>query len=104
MAKQNRRRARSGRTRAEWEALIARYERSGLPRKRFCAEASVPVSSLDYWRRKLRQEGRQAAPATPAATAKAKPGFIELPSIAAGGGWDVELELGGGVVLRLRQS
>lgn len=103
MAKQNRRGGPSGRTRAEWEALIARYERSGLPRKRFCAEASVPVSSLDYWRSKLRQEARQA-PATPATATKAKPGFIELPSIAAGREWDVELELGGGVVLRLRQS
>jgi transposase-like protein len=103
MAKQSQRGGASGRTRSEWEALIARYERSGLSRKRFCAEASVPVSSLDYWRSKLRQEARQA-PSTLATTAKTKPGFIELPSIAAGPGWDMELELGGGVVLRLRRS
>lgn len=93
MAKQDRRAGPSGRTRGEWEALIERFEGSGLSRQRFCSEAGLSVSSFDYWRRKLRGE-RSAA----------RPGFIELPSIAADSGWDVELELGGGVVLRLRRG
>lgn len=93
MAKQSRRAGRRGRTPGEWEELIGRFEQSGLSRKRFCAEASVPVSSLDYWRGKLRRE-------RPAATS----GFIELPAISTDSGWDVELELGGGVVLRVRRG
>ena len=93
MARQNRRSGPSGRTRSDWEALIGKFERSALSRQRFCAEASIPASSFDYWRRKLRREQATAAP-----------GFIELPSISSGSSWDVELELGGGVVLRFRRS
>jgi len=93
MAKQNRRAGPSGRARGEWEELIGQFERSGLSRQRFCAEASLSVSSFDYWRRKLRREQSSAVP-----------GFIELPSMATGSGWDIELELGGGVVLRMRRG
>jgi len=83
----------SGRTRPDWEALIAKYERSGLSRKRFCEQASISVSSLDYWRQRLRSEPRRRAAA-----------FIELSGVTASPGWDVELELGGGAVLRLRRG
>jgi hypothetical protein len=93
MARQNRRSGPSGRTRSDWEALIEKFERSGLSRQRFCAEATIPVSSFDYWRRKLRR----------ARTAEV-PSFIALPSISSRSDWDVELELGGGVVLRLRRG
>ena len=92
MAKQNRRSGPSGRTRGEWEELIGRFERSGVSRQRFCAEASVAVSSFDYWRRKLRRE-----------RATTTDGFIELPAISSRPSWDVELDLGGGMVLRLRR-
>ena len=80
-----------GRGRGDWERLVAAYEQSELTRKAFCAERSLSMSSLDYWRRKLRRE----------ATA---PGFIELPALGGSAEWDVELELGGGVVLRLRRG
>jgi len=93
MARQKRRSGPSGRTRSDWEALIGKFERSGLSRQRFCAEAEIPMSSFGYWRRKLRGERTTEAP-----------GFIELPSISSKSDWDVELELGGGVVLRLRRG
>lgn len=93
MAKQNRLSGPSGRTRGEWEELVREFERSGLSRQRFCADAAVPVSSFDYWRRKLRRERATASGA-----------FIELPPISSKSGWDVELELGGGRVLRLRRG
>lgn len=83
---------RGSRSRAEWEQLVAEYEQSGQSRKMFCAYQAIPVSSFDYWRGKLKRETAAA-------------GFIELtPPPSARGGWDVELELGAGVVLRLRRS
>lgn len=93
MARQNARSGPSGRTRSDWEALIGKLERSGISRKRFCGEASIPMSSFGYWQRKLQRQR----------TAEAS-GFIELPAIASRSDWDVELELGGGVVLRLRRG
>ena len=93
MAKQSGGAGRGGRSRGEWEDVVRRFEQSGLSRRRFCAEAAIAVSSLDYWRGKLRREHPSAVP-----------GFMELPSIPVDSGWDVELELGGGVVLRLRRA
>lgn len=93
MAKQSRQSGPSGRTRGEWEELIGKFEQSGVSRQRFCAEASIPVSSFDYWRRKLRRE-----------RATTSGGFIELPAISSRPSWDVELDLGGGMVLRLRRG
>lgn len=82
---------RTSRSRAEWEQLINMYEESGQSRKIFCAYRAIPVSSFDYWRAKLKREAAEA-------------GFIELTPPPACAGWDVELELGTGVVLRLRRS
>jgi transposase-like protein len=70
---------------------VAAYERRTVTRRAFCVEVGVAPSTLDYWRRKLRDEGSAGA------------GFIEL---AAGSevcrsAWEVELALGDGVVLRL---
>jgi hypothetical protein len=89
MTEHNGREHRSGRSRADWERLVSKFERSGLSRKAFCERAAVSTSTFDYWRRKL--------------AAKA-PGFIELPPVERGGAWEVELDLGGGVALRLRRG
>ena len=93
MATQNRQSRASGRTRSDWEELIGKFEQSGVSRQRFCAEVSIPVSSFDYWRRKLRRE-----------RATTTGGFIELPAISSRPSWDVELDLGGGMVLRVRRG
>lgn len=84
---------RGGRSRADWERLVSEYETSGMGRKAFCAERSVAVTSLDYWRRKLKAESSSI-------------GFVELGAVAAepSSGWDIELALGDGVVLRLSRG
>ena len=91
--KRQRTRGRSGLDRADWQRLVAEYERSETTRQAFCSERGLSASTLDYWRRKLREE-------------TAAPGFIELGSVSAAGAaaWEVELELGGGVVLRFRRG
>jgi len=83
---------RGGRSREDWERLVSEYGASALSRKAFCAERSIAVTSLDYWRKKM----------TPK---EATAGFVELGAVDAGASaWDVELSLGGGMVLRLRRG
>lgn len=72
---------------------MAQFEASDLGRKAFCEAQSISVNTLDYWRRRVR--GR--APA-------AGSGFIELRPSAEVGRLDIELDLGGGTVLRIRRS
>ena len=38
--------------------MVAEYERSGLSRRSFCERAGVAVSTLDYWRRQVREGSR----------------------------------------------
>lgn len=35
--------------------MVAEYERSGMNRKRFSEESGVALSTLDYWRRQVRE-------------------------------------------------
>lgn len=84
------------RSRTEGQQLLAEFKASGLGRKAFCASRSISVQTLDYWRHRSKP-GRVQAP-------KSAPEFVELTGIGGAGGLDVELELGGGVVLRLRRS
>ncbi len=43
-----------------WAKRMQAFERSGLSRRAWCAQEKVPLSTLDYWRLRLR---RSAAPA-----------------------------------------
>ena len=38
--------------------VVAEYERSGLSRRSFCERTGVAVSTLDYWRRQVRERNR----------------------------------------------
>ena len=92
------------RHRAEhWHRLVTEQAASGLPARAFCAQRDLSYSSFLYWRRKLASEHRSLAQADghPAA-----PGFIELlPTAAAtGSAWELELDLGDGLTLRLRRT
>lgn len=84
------------RTRAEGQQLIAEFEASGLGRKAFCASRSISINTLDYWRRRCKARLMEVP--------KVAPEFVELTPLSGFGALDVELELGGGVVLRLRRS
>ena len=99
------RRHRARRSAAQWQELVERFEGSGQTRGRFCAAHGLALSTFDLWRRKLG--------ATPASVDEPHPDpvFVELtnpaqtsPPSTGTGGWEVELELGAGVVLRLRRA
>ena len=96
-------RRRVRRSREQWRELVARFEQSGQERKEFCAEQGLSLGSFTQWQRKLRE------PVPGGANASEEAVFIELPRAQAGaaaptGSWELELQLGAGVVLRLRRS
>lgn len=97
-----------GRTAAQWRELIERYTRSGLTRRAFCAQQGIGESTLGAWQRRLRKE----APITSEAT-QGTALFTEVdvqgepdgrgPEAPPAPGWDVELDLGDGICLRVRR-
>jgi len=89
------------RTRADWQALISRAERSALSIAAFCAAEGISTASFYLWRKRLGASGPWQHEAEDAA-----PAFVDLgllpPARLDAPEWDVELDLGG-VVLRLRR-
>jgi len=86
---------RKRRSRAEWEQLMASYEVSGETQREFCDQHHVAYSSFCYWRKRLR---------IPATNESTLPSLIELPAPVADEArlWRIELDLGAGIVLRIR--
>jgi hypothetical protein len=74
---------------------MADYEASNLAQRAFCEREGIAYSSFCYWRKQLR---------TCAAVENKTPTLIELAAPPAGEDqpWRIELDLGQGVVLRMR--
>lgn len=97
---------RARRSPAQWRTLIRAFERSGQTRRGFCARHDVALSTFDWWRKRLGVVGDRAAAHAPDAelfVELAPPGTPVTATVVAPA-WDVELELGAGMVLRLRRS
>ena len=96
------RRSRIRRSEDEWRKLLVRFEHGGQSRKQFCADQGVAVSTFSRWRQRMRLQGHEDAKLSSEAV------FVELSSTdapdAVASPWDVELQLGKGMFLRLRQS
>lgn len=81
-----------------WQRIISEHQASGLSQRAFCEAQGIGLSTLQRWRQALKHSGSRA-PARVAAP------FIALQREAvAPSGWALELELGGGVTLRLRRA
>ena len=81
------------RSRDEWQRLIDEQAGSGQTQSAFCAARGISVASLQNWKRRL---------ADPDATPVQ---WLELGTLAEAKSatWDIELELGDGICLRLRR-
>ncbi len=91
------------RAHAEWQALIARPAASPLPTAEFCPAEGISPASLSLWRKRLRAQAPQAL------EADSMPGaFLDLGVLGPTGDpnrlWELELDLGDGVTLRLRRG
>ena len=95
-------RIRVSRTPDQWQSLFDRFEQSGQSRDQLCHEQGISLSSFSRWRTKLRKQA--LAKPTPSES----PLFTELtsavqPEGSPVSGWDIELQLGAGVLIRLRR-
>lgn len=84
------------RSREEWQRLIDEYADSGLTQAAFCQAKGLGLASFQNWKRRLAAE----APALPSTEPWLELGALteQRPS-----GWDIELDLGDGLSLRLRR-
>ena len=96
---------RARRSRTQWQSLIERAAQSPRSIETFCRAEDVSTASFYRWRRRLgaAPPGRAVAEDTAEDST-----FLELGVLggeAAGPApWDIELELGAGMVLRLRRG
>jgi len=98
MSEQPRRHVRRGE--AEWRRLIDEQRASGESQSTFCRQRGLSVSTFQHWKRRLAEEAEQQG--------EGDADWLALPmDLAAGattgGGWDIELDLGDGLCLRLRR-
>jgi len=94
------------RTPAQWRSVLARAARSELSVAEFCRREGVSTASFYTWRKRLGAAASQMPPA-------AAPTFVDLGPLelgrggdsdgSVGCGWEIELDLGAGAVLRLRR-
>lgn len=89
------------RSRDEWLELFAEQERSDLSQRSFCESRGILLSTY----RNARKRHGSAEPRSDASDDVG--GFLALevsaPEAPAGRHWDLELELGTGIVLRIRR-
>lgn len=91
--------SRPRRSRAQWQRLLDAQSASGLSQQAYCARHHIAHSSFCRWKRELASVERNARPTGTSP-------FVELtpPLPAAESPWEIELELGNGVFLRLRHG
>ena len=87
------------RSQEQWKTLLAEQASGAVGITEFCEQRGLSPSSFHKWRRRLESvDSPRAHPGS---------GFVELMAPQVVGvepAWDVELELGGGLVLRVRRG
>ena len=92
--------SRTTRTRAQWKSLVEEFNISGLTKTAFRKRHGIAASGLYRWQKMLAED---SAPANfiditdPVVKATASTPAPECQNL-----WQVELELGAGVILRVR--
>lgn len=132
MAEGSRRCRRQRRSPSEWAALFRQFENSGLTVREFCVQQDLGLSTFNRWRNRLRREldgapaseaipfvrldplidadvpvaaGSDAAQAERVVSSRSGVHAASTDSIAGQARvWDIELDLGDGLCLRLRRG
>ena len=87
------------RTQGQWKALLERQAASGQSIEAFCRGESITTASFYRWRKQL----SETAGAAEVGRSDSPPAFVDLGAFSDGGdGWELEVSLGRGAVLRLR--
>ena len=99
---QTKSKARVQRTRKQWKSLVDEFTSSGLTKTAFCKKHSIATSCLYRWQKVF--EGQPALADFIDITQPVSQATPELSANDTSAQWQVELELGAGIVLRLRTS
>jgi hypothetical protein len=92
--------SRTRHSRVQWQTWIDEQAKSGLSEAGFCEQNGISLKRLSHWKRRLRQ---RCSPTAPEPTLRDE--WVELPLAShCQSGWDIELDLGQGLCLRLRRS
>ena len=84
----------------QWREIMSTFESGGQTSVAFCAAEGLSLRTFQKWKRQFNGAG-EVAPAREST----RKGFVELADTPAGAsGWDVEVDLGEGLVLRLRRA
>jgi hypothetical protein len=86
------------RSRAQWQDLIQQQASGSLSQPEFCQQNDIALSTFQNWKRKLRVDQSES---TSNQDWLALP--LDIPDDTVPIGWDIELELGQGICLRLRR-
>jgi hypothetical protein len=92
--------SRTQRTRAQKKALVEQFHTSGLTKTAFCKQNGIATSCLSRWQKGLAVEC--PADAFVDITAPVRAAAAPRPEPHDPPAWQVELELGAGVILRVR--
>jgi hypothetical protein len=90
---------RAQRTRGQWKSLVDEFTTSGLTKTAFCKKNGIATSCLYRWQQVL---ARQTAMAEFIDITEPVAAVVSAPPVDGNADWQVELELGAGMVLRLR--
>jgi hypothetical protein len=94
---------RQHRTPEQWQALVDQQQNSGLSAMQFCKQQSIGYASFCNWRKRLLDQSAGASADSGEAS------FLDLSSLmgasqSSSPGWNIVLNLGNGVELRLSQN
>ncbi len=93
------------RSQSDWQRLIDEQKVSGLSQKAFCAQTGIAVATFQYWKRKLRADAAEPKEVTDTRKVSLQDWLDLTPELSEPApGWHIELDLGHGVCLRLRQG
>ena len=91
------------RSREQWAEFIELQPSSGLSAPKFCEQAGVSYQSFMAWRKKLSMPEAKSSESPKFIELTASSNATELQSTAPTGQWQVELDLGNGIQLRIAQ-
>lgn len=92
------------RGRQEWRQILDDYDRSGLTQAAFCQQHGLALSNFHQWRRKLNNEAPDSTAFVELTPAQGLDDVKGPNNVLEHGHWLIELDLGGGRVLRLRAA
>ncbi|WP_443112361.1 IS66 family insertion sequence element accessory protein TnpA [Ectothiorhodospira sp. 9100] len=104
---------RTRRSREQWQALVDDFRAGDLSVEAFCRKRRLPEHRFKWWQSRLGGSSAQGRPADNSKGLEGSPWFAELsvnPPMSSAvvpaqtSGWDVELTLGPGMVLRVRRG